>query len=121
MALTKSDIIIFYAHIMSLSDGEFSKDEITTALEESTFSNYYTKNGLNEFNIKFKSGELNKETALIALKNLSKEDQLETLAISASIMASDEIYTDEEYLLLTYLCQECNVTFSEVVEKLKNM
>ncbi|MCK9612063.1 MAG: TerB family tellurite resistance protein [Bacteroidales bacterium] len=101
MSISKSEAIVFLANNVGSSDGEFTEQEITVAMQNpayaKAFEEYIALDGLS----KVKSGELNEFYAIETLKKLSKDDQIEALAICFGIVMADGIMSDDEkdYLL----------------------
>ena len=122
MPITKSEAIIWIAMSTGEADGEFTEAEIMDAINNTTYSKYFADADNSGINEKIQSKELNEESAVEVLKNLSLEEKIEALAICFGIAVSDEVATSEEKAYLFDIGLKIGIEdWEEVVKKYMEM
>ncbi|NVO02125.1 MAG: hypothetical protein HXX09_05430 [Bacteroidetes bacterium] len=122
MSITKSEAIIWIAISTGEADGEFTEAEIMDAINNTSYSKYFADADNSGINEKIQSKELNEESAVEVLKQLSQAEKIEALAICFGIAVSDEVATSEEKAYLFDIGLKIGIEdWEEVVKKYMEM
>ena len=122
MSITKSEAIIMLAMSTGNSDGEFSFKEIEDAITKTPALREAMKEAEStDWLSKFRTKELNSESAMKALSKLSIEDKTEAMAICWGIIMSDGNVSYSEKNLIEKWTEELGIKLEDVKAKHEQM
>ena len=122
MSITKSEAIIWIAMSTGEADGEFTEAEISDAINKTTYAKYFAEADNSSINEKIQNKELNDQSAVEVLKQLTQEEKIEALAICFGIAVSDGVATDDEKNYLFHIGLKIGIEdWEEVVKKYMEM
>jgi len=122
MSITKSEAIIMLAMSTGNSDGEFSFKEIEDAITKTPALREAMKEAEStDWLSKYRTKELNSESAMKALSKLSIEDKTEAMAICWGIIMSDGNVSYSEKNLIEKWTEELGIKLEDVKAKHEKM
>jgi uncharacterized tellurite resistance protein B-like protein len=122
MSITKSEAIIMLAMSTGNSDGEFSFKEIEDAITKTPALREAMKEAEStDWLSKYRTKELNSESAIKALGKLPIEDRTEAMAICWGIIMSDGNVSYSEKNLIEKWTEELGIKLEDVKAKHEQM
>ncbi len=121
MTLNKAEAIHTLAVHMGISDGDFSKDEISRLEHNPKFKEMSKIANYNIFDTKINPKELTIDSAVQTLKSLDLNGQIEALSIIWHILIADGIMQPGESVLMNNLLTEFNIKIETISNNLQEM
>jgi len=122
MKITKSEAMVMLAMSTGNADGEFSIQEIDDAITKTPALRQAMKDAEStDWLSKYRTRELNSESAIKALNQFSIEEKTEVMAICWEIVLSDGKITDGEKIMMDKWLVTLGLKMEDVIEKHKQM
>ena len=118
--MNKSHATMFLTRLVGEADGEWSKDEINQALLLGGLAKAHEE--APDWGEKIISGELNEQSAIYILNQVSKDEQMDCLLICLITACADGELDAAEIKILARILSSLNkgITVEELVESHKN-
>jgi len=117
MALLKSEAIVVLCIDMGMADGEFSKQEMKSVVQNPNFKKYEWDSDL--FSEKCKRGEATRSNAIASLKGCSLDTQVDALALVWHVLLADGVMTEGEKSVMAELLVDFDIEIDTVNNRLK--
>jgi hypothetical protein len=118
--MNKSHATIFLTRLIGQADGEWSEEEMEHALLLGNLENALQE--APDWGEKIISGELNEQSAIFILNNLSKQEQMDCLLTCLITAGADGDLDDAESDILISIINSLNkgITIEELIQYYKN-
>ncbi len=121
MTLNKAEAIHTLAVHMGISDGHFSKDEISRLEHNPKFEGMRKIANYNIFDTKINPKKSTIDSAVQTLKSLDLNGQIEALSIIWHILIADGLMQPGESVLMNNLLTEFNIKIETISNNLQEM
>lgn len=122
MDITKSEAIVMLAMSSGNADGEFSMTEIEDAITKTPALRDAMKDAEStDWLSKYRTKELNSESAIKALSHCLNDEKSEAMAICWEIVSSDGNVSDIERKVINDWSVKLGIKLDDVIEKHKLM
>ena len=116
MSLLKSEAVVYLCCEMGAADGDFSKEEMQSLIQNPEFKKYEWDSDL--YSEKCKRGEVNHANAVSALKGCSLDTQIDALALVWNVLLADGVMSEGEKGAMVKLCVEFDIEIETIVNRL---
>jgi uncharacterized tellurite resistance protein B-like protein len=122
MNITKSEAMVMLAMSSGNTEGEFSMAEIEDAITKTPALRYAMKDAEStDWLSKYRTKELNSESAIKALSHCLADEKTEAMAICWEIVSSDGNVSDKERKVINDWSETLGITLDDVIAKHKQM